>query len=962
MTVELRRGVSLAERRLVDVLLVQAPTVLAALESTRETWERYPLRVLDAPKGGGKTYALARVTGTRAVCVTDRKALAAQIAAGFGGEFRRDPGSTRQAIRGQAEQAPRFSCTLHTTPRLAGRDMRADTLIVDEAIHVLGTLATGAELRGRRRGEVYRAFASAIQRCRDAWFAQAGWDPGELAALVRTVEAAGRGERVLMVVVETPERRGTATEVPNVEALRDAALAAAVVGPVVYASTSRKAGERVQQEAIRRGLAPLVVSARTLHLPRVQAWLARPTAAEPFVILSPTVVSGLSIDTRPDGSPAYPHVFMEFCTWPGGLSLDDGLQMVARVRGKPTLTWWASSSPLGGQSADEHYEVEGAAAAASARMVGQDAGVGTGLDELAAFRSAANEASLAPSPRDAFIRGLTGDGWTVAECEPGNASPEDSARWDEARSLATQAYIGELGAAERGPVDQQTVATRLAELGLPVTSEALTGEALSGVEWLERHHPGRAPLDLLAALQAPGAARATDATALAEFMCRRDLPHALLRVELTRAVLHAANVDFGRLVQGGVIEVRATDLAGFTSAAWRYRQELARLHDIQAPTGKGGAVRALATLLGRIGANRAGTRRPAGATRARVYAFKLSEIALEAMNRRLGKVPVPADPAWTVFERTEDDVLRARVPVRLKAEAGARLDELQRRLNESSDEGEKARVSGAIAMIEKAATQHWLVAARRFRRGDAGRIQLLDSPLQSTPRSLRDVIVPELPGDVFVSGDFRSCHVAIAAARTGDAALHALLDAEDAYTRLAARFIPGVEDGRGRMKKAILAMLNGAGRREVGRIVGRDGRRIHAALSGELPGLARIVAEAKQLQAAPDAAAQVPTLTGEPRTIKKDVRSGGWRRLMSAMWTGPESEALGYVLAALPLGARLVAPMHDGLLVCCPRADAERVAAELRAGMLAGARRAGFSAGVKIGVGETWAESETTAR
>lgn len=107
----------------------------------------------------------------------------------------------------------------------------------------------------------------------------------------------------------------------------------------------------------------------------------------------------------------------------------------------------------------------------------------------------------------------------------------------------------------------------------------------------------------------------------------------------------------------------------------------------------------------------------------------------------------------------------------------------------------------------------------------------------------------------------------------------------------------------------------------------------------------------------PGEVAEIPTLSGAPRHIRKST--GDWRRLLSAMWMGPESEALDWVLVNLPVGARLVAPMHDGLLVCCQREDAEQVATELRAAVEAGARAAGFEAGV--GIGETWAEAEELA-
>jgi hypothetical protein len=62
--------------------------------------------------------------------------------------MRREPGSTSRAVRHQAENAPRLAVTLYTTPRLVGRDVSRDTLVVDEAIHVLRTLATGPELAG----------------------------------------------------------------------------------------------------------------------------------------------------------------------------------------------------------------------------------------------------------------------------------------------------------------------------------------------------------------------------------------------------------------------------------------------------------------------------------------------------------------------------------------------------------------------------------------------------------------------------------------------------------------------------------------------------------------------------------------------------------------------------------------------------------------------------------------------
>ena len=79
------------------------------------------------------------------------------------------------------------------------------------------------------------------------------------------------------------------------------------------------------------------------------------------------------------------------------------------------------------------------------------------------------------------------------------------------------------------------------------------------------------------------------------------------------------------------------------------------------------------------------------------------------------------------------------------------------------------------------------------------------------------------------------------------------------------------------------------------------------------------------------------------------------------MWAGPESEALDHLIAHLPVGTRLVAPMHDGLLVSCRREEAPRVSDLLRAATTTATLAAGFRAGVKVGAGDTWAEAEANS-
>lgn len=1002
----LTRGAQLGGGVVVDRLVVSAADVLSGLERTRAIWARYPLRILDAPKGSGKTFALARVTeARRLVCMTDRVALAQQMAERFGAELRLPGGSDPAAIEEQA-RVDRLALTLHAAGRLGGRAMGKDVLVVDEAIHCLRTLATGRELRGWARGRADAAFKRAIRESAEVWFAQADWGAGDVRAMVELARQVGRGERVLHIVVEAPELRGAAVEAPSREELRDRLLSAAEAGPVFFAASSRVACEAIEQEARRCGLDPLVVTGRTSHTERVQRWLATPTAElEPFVIVSPSVVSGLSIDTR-EGAAVYPAVFMEFAAWPGGLVLDDALQFVCRVRGAPELTWWAPARRVTARDADEHYADEVVVADQSAMVLGCQPREGTELDALAAERAATGEASLWPIPRVALARGLAKNGWDVRECKPELPSKEAAARWRQAKGLATEAYLSDLVRADRGPADQRTVEGRLRELGresgeqrgggtvaevrvavesgelLEPADEAdpnraacggLGDEDLAGVVWLEREHRHQTPIDLLIAALAPERVRSRD---IAEqgFAARADMRHDVQAGELARALLDAANVDRERLTAGASFDVRGSDLLAFVELAGRHETVLLRLLGIEAPRGPKGATRAFLTLVSRLGCERVGSRR-AGVDRVRAYKVRLHPIALAALGRRGGGL-VSIAPAGSagVFPRTAEDALAARVPMRVLPDVVAALPAVQARAVEAGG-ADRERIERGIEALQKAVADGGLIWARGVAREDSGRIHLRNAPLQTIPRSVRHLIVPEISGDVFVSADFRSAHLAIAAVRTGDALLAELVESVDAYERLAGRFLTGVADGRARMKVAVLAMINGAGAGKIGELVGSAeiGRRIHAELTAELPGLGRCVAEAKRMQAETgrrgaeardrgvggDAGvAEVVTLTGRVRKIRKAPGRGGWRRLLSAMWSGPEAEALDYVLANLPIGARLAAPMFDGLLVSCAGEDAERVERELGGAMIAGARAAGFGAGVKCGRGGSWGEAE----
>jgi len=971
------RGLELVGGCRVDVLTVHAATVLDALEATRETWEAHSTRILSAPKGAGKTFALARVAGARVVVVTDRKALASQIAVGFKAEYRLPPGATSSARARQAKTAPRYSCTLHTAPRLDERDMSRDALVIDEASHVLATLATGGELRGARRRVVHDAMARACGGAREIWLAQASWTGASVAAWVRYLEDAGRTARALVVVVVTPEARGPAAEAPNREALREAYLDAAGRGPALFASSSRRACEAVAAGARGRGLSPLVVTSRTLDSPRVAAWLEDPTAArEPHVLLSPAVVSGLSIHRRTDGAPEYPATFLEYVTWPGCPPVDDALQMVARVRGAPSLAWWASASALPTPTADELAEAAARTSSATAWLQGRAGAPAHVLDDLAAEAHAEAAASLGPTPRDALAGGLARDGWRVSTSTPAPAAPDARARRKEAEELAEEAYLDDLASADRGARDERTVVARLEELGWSgmvgrdtgAPPRDLTDEEREAVAYLEANHARRTPVDACVRVLDRSRGLARDEEEEEAGVVRADRGHLVQTDELLTVLLRAARVDVARLVAGAAVDVRGSDLAGFGVAARRCAPALDALLDVRAPQTEGGGVRSLASILSRIGCERVAARKPGARVdrRERVYTFALAPVVLAALVRRLGddRHTLAEDaPQGRLFKSAPEDALVAMAPLRVGPGLAALLPRQLARADSTTDTETRARLRGVLPMLDRASRAGGLLRGRP-RRADSGRVTVVDGALQGIPRELRGEIVPLLPGEVFVSGDYRAAHVAIAAARSGDAGLRTLVATEDAYADLAARLLPGLEDGRGRVKRCLLAMLNGAGARKVGDIAGsrEAGARVHAALTAELPGLQSQLARARDLHDAPGGHADVPTLTGAPRRIRKGAGAGGWRRLASALWTGPESEALDGVLCALPRGSRLAVPMYDGLLLTCAREDAWRVAGELWATMRRAALEAGFEAGVKVGYGATWAEAEEGAR
>jgi len=245
-----------------------------------------------------------------------------------------------------------------------------------------------------------------------------------------------------------------------------------------------------------------------------------------------------------------------------------------------------------------------------------------------------------------------------------------------------------------------------------------------------------------------------------------------------------------------------------------------------------------------------------------------------------------------------------------------------------------------VAFVLRSATS--TLCATRWTVDPPGRCYLYDDPIQGIPKAVRHLLgAPE--GCVFVAADWRGAHLHIAKRWSGDEGL-------TSYDWLADQL--GVE--RSAAKIAALAFINGAGAARIQKITGvADG---YDRLFDLLPGVVELWQQAFALHAAPGSTAKVTSLSGRRREIPKAEHEGGWRRLLSALWTATEAEAMAWVLGVQP--ATLVCPLFDGLLVACAEDQVGTTMLRLDEAMREGAWRAGVDLGVKIGAGRTWAEAE----
>ena len=100
---------------------------------------------------------------------------------------------------------------LHTKPHLVGRSARRDSLVADEATHVRRTRATGPELGGPRRGEVYAAPLALLAHVRDGSFLQASGEMAGLMRFARVLNLARCRDRLLYIEAATCPSPPTST-------------------------------------------------------------------------------------------------------------------------------------------------------------------------------------------------------------------------------------------------------------------------------------------------------------------------------------------------------------------------------------------------------------------------------------------------------------------------------------------------------------------------------------------------------------------------------------------------------------------------------------------------------------------------------------------------------------------------------------------------------------------------------
>jgi hypothetical protein len=341
-----------AERRLMPTLSGLRPG--SGPGSLVEALEQATAQVVGirAPKGAGKTQALAQVLAHRpqVLSITHRRSLGAALADRLGLVWRNDTdtalGRTFDA-EGRCWEGlpPRYALCVDSLLAVRPEQFAGAVLVLDEAEQVIGHLLTSSTC-SQNRGLLIQRLQQLCAYASQVVALDADLSDSTLSWLQQARLAAGRPADLALLVGDGPQQAWPVHwyEQPRAEAAQQALLEAAARGPVFITTDSK------ERAAALHGLLQhhlpqaegLLISSETTGRPEVQAWLAKLTSIEAlaagairWVVASPSISSGLSIEHG-----FFRAVFGFF----GAGSFDDAeaLQALARIRQPvPRHVWTA---------------------------------------------------------------------------------------------------------------------------------------------------------------------------------------------------------------------------------------------------------------------------------------------------------------------------------------------------------------------------------------------------------------------------------------------------------------------------------------------------------------------------------------------------------------------------------------------------------------------------------------------
>lgn len=615
---------------------------------------------LRAQMGTGKTEAVAsRWKGKKVVAVAHRVSLVHSLAGRLGTDSYDDVRWTDHAAKvDHITHAERLATTVQSLHKLADRTWNGSILIIDEVTQVLRTLGIGPRghhpgrghrdgIAPHRRDQLLRILLRAMREADQVWLLDAHLEWWHF-DLLSSLSEIPLEDCILLKNARVPAR-SDAIEYPTRGALLDSALAISEAGErVLWTTSSRNNAMEVAKRLREAGRKTLLVTAETREVAAVENWLRDPQGAGTtydVVVASPSIGTGISLDTAPDGSPMFPHVFHHGHLH--GLHMDDHLQAIHRVRGAPRLHWWCSRrrsakknpppSPLAiGQGLKQRlvesgHLVEGLAGVQG----GPDPQLRRWLPLLALHGQVEHDRRMSIcGGHHTMAKRLQLAGWTVKRCPPAAETDAQKAERQAVRAALLDERLKRVRSATLPPGPDADVAEiahwnslsaedkaagkeaamlldTLALEELPTTD----GPELDAIVWaIDERKLCTLPLAELV-LGGDACTHAAEAD-LHEFgyervgqLVRRwrdrawspvDLRHNMMRRQLVVSAIKAAGGSPEMLLSGPGMTYDKKSLAGFVAWASPQSKELKALVDVTAPTANG-ASRSFRTLMERLG-------------------------------------------------------------------------------------------------------------------------------------------------------------------------------------------------------------------------------------------------------------------------------------------------------------------------------------------------------------------------